>query len=65
MPREKWLLQVVGFGSTQSGKTLESSGEKGPAVEGSIQGLLMDSQDGVLFGGSQSGRLGVEGLDLK
>lgn len=36
----------------QSGKTLASSCEKGPVVEGSIQGLLIDSQDGVLFGGN-------------
>lgn len=65
MPWEKRLLQVVGFGSVQSRKTSGSSCEKGSVVEGRIQVLLIDSQDGVLFGRNQSGKSGVERLDLK
>lgn len=33
--------------------------------KGSIQGLLIDSQDGGLFGGSQSGRLWGWGAGFK
>jgi hypothetical protein len=41
---EKQLLQVVGFGSIQSGKTFENSCEKGAVTKGSIQGLIIESR---------------------
>ena len=43
---EKQLLQVVSFGSTQSKKAFESSCEKEAVTEGSIQRLIIKSQDG-------------------